>query len=136
MRSDLARHGVAIVDLTKEREDGQSITVVDATGDRSVVSTDAGTAVMPAPDDLGLLVDDAEVVLIEGHHLDVAVSAAQAARASGRPVVVDAGRWKPVMADLLPLADDSPARATSGGRGPPIRRRRRQRSGACPGGGS
>lgn len=109
VRSDLHRHGVEIVDLTPESTTGpsiSSITVVDATGDRSVVSTDAGTVVVAAPDDAGALVGDADVVLIDGHHPLVAVAAARAARALRRRVVIDAGRWKPVMADLVPLADD------------------------------
>lgn len=109
VRSDLEGHGVEVVDVTPERVTPpaiSSITVVDATGDRSVVSTDGGSEPVPAPADPDRLVGDAAVVLIDGHHPAVAVTLAGAARAADVPVVVDAGRWKPVMADLLPLADD------------------------------
>ncbi len=109
VRSDLERHGVEIVDLTPHRDAPvsiSSITVVDATGERSVVSPDAGTEMVPAPSDPMPLVGDADVVLIDGHHPAVALATARAARAANLPVVIDAGRWKPVMADLLPLADD------------------------------
>lgn len=109
VRSDLERHGVEIVDLTPEREtfvSVSSITVVDGTGERSVVSTDAGPVPVAAPSDPDAMVADADVALFDGHHPLLALAVARAARSAGVPVVIDAGRWKPVMAELLPLADD------------------------------
>jgi len=78
------------------------------TGDRSVVSPDATFAegldvtlealdTLPRPD----------VVLLDGHHPDLARSVlAYAKSLDPRPLIVlDAGRWRPVFADLLGAAD-------------------------------
>jgi sugar/nucleoside kinase (ribokinase family) len=46
----------------------------------------------------------ADVVLVDGHHPALAAAAASAARRAGRPLVVDAGSWRPVMTRVLPLA--------------------------------
>ena len=54
----------------------------------------------------GPLASGADVVLIDGHHPPLALAAARVAGRRGVPVLVDAGRWKPVMADLLPIADE------------------------------
>jgi sugar/nucleoside kinase (ribokinase family) len=50
------------------------------------------------PPDLDLT--DADAVLVDGHHPALARFAARAAR----PLVVDAGSWRPVFADVLPHA--------------------------------
>ncbi|MEV7756595.1 PfkB family carbohydrate kinase [Microbacterium sp. NPDC089180] len=104
--ADLERHGVRIVDLTPDDQDRAPVSAVSvnpAEAQRSVVSIDATGASVSAPTDARALVGDAAVVLIDGHHPALAVAVAEAARQAGRPVVVDAGRWKPVMADLIDL---------------------------------
>lgn len=120
---ELASRGVHIIDVTPDDPAPPAVSAVavtEATGERSVVSIDAGTRALPAPEHLDALVSDAlgsaallsdraesgGVVLIDGHHPALAVAAARDARRRGIPVVVDAGRWKPVMAELLPLADE------------------------------
>lgn len=104
---DLDRVGVQVVDAWAAGADLSisAITVLEGTGQRSVVSRNAedSTAVVPA--DLPTLTRDADVVLIDGHHPPVAVAAARAARAAGVPVVLDCGSPKPVYAELVPLAD-------------------------------
>jgi sugar/nucleoside kinase (ribokinase family) len=57
------------------------------------------------PADLAGLVTRAAVVLVDGHHPDLALAAARAARERGLPVVLDAGSWKDVLTELLPLVD-------------------------------
>lgn len=110
-RGDLERHGVEIYDTAEGREIPLAVSAVmvdDATGDRSVVSPDATltngldvTAVdldaLPRPD----------VVLLDGHHPDLARSVlAYASTLEPRPLIVlDAGRWRPVFADLMGAAD-------------------------------
>ena len=81
-----------------------SAIVVSATGERSVVSVDAGASVLDKVPDLSRVVDGADVVLIDGHHPALATEAARAARTRSAPVVLDAGRWRPVMGELLPQA--------------------------------
>lgn len=106
-RADLMAHGVEVVDLAQGSalDLGISAIRVDVlTGDRSVLSMDAAAADLPAPDDTTTLLDGCEVALFDGHHPRVAARLAAAAQASQIPVVIDAGRWKPVMTDLLSRA--------------------------------
>jgi len=115
-RADLEAHGVRVHDVVAAGEDFplavSAVLVDDATGERSVVSADAALATAPAPAPEALEALPApDVVLLDGHHPEVAraVLAHVLARteASGeRPLVVlDAGRWRPVFAELLPAAD-------------------------------
>ncbi|MGB9279857.1 MAG: PfkB family carbohydrate kinase [Pseudonocardiaceae bacterium] len=104
---ELAGTGVHIVDLWAAGSDLSisAITVLDESGQRSVVSRNAEDLTALVPDDLPALTGDADVVLIDGHHPDLAVAAARAARAAGVPVILDCGSPKPVYAELVPLAD-------------------------------
>lgn len=107
--ADLAAEGVDVQDVTPELPAAPAVSAVcitGGTGERSVVSIDGAGRTVPEPATLAALMDGAEVVLIDGHHPVLALAAARLARRQGTTVVVDAGRWKPVMADLLPLADD------------------------------
>ncbi|AKS31503.1 PfkB family carbohydrate kinase [Mycolicibacterium goodii] len=109
IRADLAAHGVGVVDAaagTTRTVPVSSVAVVESTGDRSVVSADAVTSDASPPDDLDDLVARADVVLVDGHHPVMARAAVRLAAARGITVVVDAGRWKPVMADLVPYVSD------------------------------
>lgn len=105
--AELDRAGVHIVDAWAAGTDLSisAITVVDDTGQRSVVSRNAEDLTAVPPADLPALVGDADVVLIDGHHPELAVAAARAAQAVGIPVVLDCGSPKPVYAELVPLAD-------------------------------
>jgi sugar/nucleoside kinase (ribokinase family) len=82
-----------------------SIRVLDASGERSVVSVNAAARTVAVPDWLPGTLDDAEVLLLDGHHPALALAAARAARSRDVPVLLDAGSWKPVLDDLLPLVD-------------------------------
>ncbi|WP_187368387.1 PfkB family carbohydrate kinase [Ruania zhangjianzhongii] len=120
-RADLEAAGVQVVDIAPEHELAVSAILVDeGTGARSVTSTDGGAA-DPAPPDFSGSPDPA-VVLIDGHYPRLAVAAARAARERGALVVLDAGRWRPVFAELIGLADLVAASADfalpDGGRGP------------------
>ena len=111
--ADLDRPGLSVVDVAVD-DPGfalnlSSVVVVDGTGERSVVSMDAGalderSAVRGAR---AAVADAApDVVLLDGHYPAVAVEVAGWARTRRIPVVLDAGRWKPSLADLLPLVDE------------------------------
>jgi sugar/nucleoside kinase (ribokinase family) len=58
------------------------------------------------PGDLGDLLTTADVVLVDGHHPLIARAAVRLAAARATTLVVDAGRWKPVMSDIVPYATD------------------------------
>lgn len=101
VRDDLRRHGVRLVDATPDASGPppvSAITVLNGTGERTIVSRNAGGAAVGVPD--GLDLSGADAVLADGHHPELARAAARA----GRPLVVDAGTWRPVFADLLPYA--------------------------------
>ncbi|ULN47741.1 PfkB family carbohydrate kinase [Mycolicibacterium goodii] len=109
IRADLAAHDVRVVDTaagTTRTVPVSCVSVVESTGDRSVVSADAVTSDASPPDDLADVVARADVVLVDGHHPVMARAAVRLAAERGIPVVVDAGRWKPVMADLVPFVSD------------------------------
>ncbi|HWR48484.1 MAG TPA: PfkB family carbohydrate kinase [Pseudonocardiaceae bacterium] len=104
---ELDHAGVHIVDTWAAGADLSisAITVLDETGERSVVSRNAEDMMAVVPGDLPALTQDADVVLLDGHHPDLAVAAAYAAQTAGVPVVLDCGSPKPVYAELVPLAD-------------------------------
>jgi sugar/nucleoside kinase (ribokinase family) len=76
----------------------------------AVPSADGATASDRRVDDalgdlLGRVLDGASAVLVDGHHLDLAVPVAAAARARGVVVVLDGGSWKPGLETLLAHVD-------------------------------
>ncbi|MGW4354755.1 PfkB family carbohydrate kinase [Nocardia sp. NPDC004582] len=108
IRGDLRRHGVTPVDLTPDGDQQppvSSIIVATEAATRTIVSLD-GSRIHPGLDDSAAeTVADASVLLVDGHYPDHAVRLATAARAAGVPVVLDAGRRRPVHAELLPVVD-------------------------------
>lgn len=118
IREDLQCQGVEVVDLAgpRHRPSVSTVTIDDSTGDRQIVSTDArsgnGDHAQPAAQAGGRLgealdaLGGADVVHLDGHHPDLILAAARWGHELGIPRAVDAGRWKPVMAELVPLATD------------------------------
>jgi len=108
IRSDLEACRVRIIDVAADQLDRapiSSITVLTSTGDRSVVSVDAGTSVLDTVPDLSVVMGSADVVLVDGHHPTLAEEASRAANAASIPLVIDAGRWKPIMGRVIPRAE-------------------------------
>jgi sugar/nucleoside kinase (ribokinase family) len=104
---ELDSAGVHIVDAWAVGPDLSisAITVLDETGQRSVVSRNAEDLTVVVPGDLPALIGDTDIVLIDGHHPELAVATARAAQTAGVPVVMDCGSPKPGYAELVPLAD-------------------------------
>lgn len=109
-RAELERHGVEVHDVARTGHDlaVSAVLVDDATGERSVVSADGALTRVPGPhrEDLAAL-PAPDVVLLDGHHPEIARGVLAHVRSLRRrpPIVLDAGRWRPVFADLLPEAD-------------------------------
>jgi sugar/nucleoside kinase (ribokinase family) len=111
--ADLAAHGVEVVDRAEPSEQPavSTVLVTRGTGQRAVVSVNASRRAIradSAPDTAdwaSALVAGADAVLVDGHHLDLAVPLAAAARAAGVPVLLDGGSWKPDLERLLALVD-------------------------------
>lgn len=107
-RQDLVAFGVGVRPVEPDHPAVpavSSIRVLDATGERSVVSVNTAARTVAAPGWLPDAMDGAAVLLLDGHHPFLALAAARAARDRSVPVVLDAGSWKPVLTDLLPLVD-------------------------------
>ena len=105
-RADLAAQGVDVVDLLPDHPDPPSLSAIavrDRDGERTVVSRNAGGLARPIR--LPELSGDFSAVLLDGHHPELALGVAKWARGRGIPVVLDAGSWKPVLDELLPLVD-------------------------------
>jgi sugar/nucleoside kinase (ribokinase family) len=102
-RADLEACGVRVVDLAPSLLDPPPVSAVavrDCDGERTVVSRNAAGSEVSWSGEV-----EADAVLVDGHHPAVALAVAKAANAAGVPVVLDAGSWKPVLDDLLPLVD-------------------------------
>ena len=108
IRHDLDEYGVAPVDVTsggRHRPPVSSIVVATETGTRTIVSLDGSEIAAPFdPAQVGPI-NDAAVVLVDGHYPELAFGFATAARKRGIPVMLDAGRWRDSHAGLLPLID-------------------------------
>ncbi len=112
--ADLAAHSVDVVDRAGplDRPAVSTVLVTRGTGQRAVVSVNASqrTAAPPhgGPDSADwarALVHGVDTVLVDGHHLDLALPLAEAARAAGVPVLLDGGSWKPGLEKLLVHVD-------------------------------
>lgn len=105
VRTDLADAGVEVLDAAPEGfELAPSIALVAASGDRTVVSGSGHRPQRVLVPDLDL--DGIDVVLVDGHHPELALAAARTAAASGIPVVVDAGSHKVVFDELWASVSD------------------------------
>ena len=108
IRAVLNSCGVAIADLHPSRTEPppiSSIIVTEATGERAVVSINASKSQMSLDRIPTDILQDVDVVLIDGHQMAVGVAIAQQAKAQNIPVVVDGGSWKPGFEQVLALTD-------------------------------
>ena len=95
IRAELTGHGVQTIDVTPDDPGPpaiSSVAITQGTGDRSVISIDAGARVVQAPEFLQSLLSGAEVVLIDGHHPELALAAARCARARRMTLAPSLGR--------------------------------------------
>jgi sugar/nucleoside kinase (ribokinase family) len=102
--AELADRGVDVRDADPARQAAPPVSAVRveaATGLRSVSSADSAGPQPPAP----ARFEDTDVLLADGHWSTLAVAAARWARQRSVPVVVDAGRVRPVFAELFRDAD-------------------------------
>ncbi|PSB11550.1 ribokinase [Pleurocapsa sp. CCALA 161] len=104
IKSDLAQQGVATVDLIPDKSDTppvSSIIVTAATGERSIISLNAvksqANPEIVAPD----LLTNIDLVLLDGHQLEVSLKVAAIAKTRQIPVILDGGSWKPGLEELL-----------------------------------
>jgi sugar/nucleoside kinase (ribokinase family) len=108
IRADLANYSIQIVDLIPEKFDSppvSSIIVTAGSGERSVISINALKSQgkrSQIPEDSLTKID---VLLIDGHQLEVSLALAEIAKNRHIPIVVDGGSWKPGLEQILPYVD-------------------------------
>ena len=107
---DYASCGVALTDLAPAGFEPpvSSVLVTRASGERAVVSRNAvGTVDYQdhSPRRVEEWLDGVAAVLVDGHHLPVALEVAREARRREVPVVLDGGSWKPGLDELLSHVD-------------------------------
>ncbi|MDQ0378472.1 PfkB family carbohydrate kinase [Amycolatopsis thermophila] len=122
-RADLTAHGVRVVDIAPEQAEPPAVSAVavrDRDGERTVVSRNAGQNPGTVPSEMP---DGVRAVLVDGHLPRLALGVARWARDRGIPVVLDAGSWKPVLDELLPLVDIAACSAHFEAPGPGLRER-------------
>ncbi|MEV0766227.1 PfkB family carbohydrate kinase [Nocardia sp. NPDC050435] len=108
VRRDLEQHGVDVVDATPMRVEQppvSSIIVARETQSRTIIGLDAAGITAPFDPALQARITDAEAVVIDGHYPELVVGVAECARDAGVPVILDAGRWKPVHDKLITLSE-------------------------------
>jgi sugar/nucleoside kinase (ribokinase family) len=110
-RADLEAHDVRVLDVLPEHGEPPAVSAVcvrDRDGERTVVSHNAAAVRTPVPCPPRERLDaflPLDAVLLDGHHPELALGVARWARENSVPVVLDAGSWKPVLHELLPLVD-------------------------------
>jgi sugar/nucleoside kinase (ribokinase family) len=85
-----------------------SIVVTESTGDRAVVclnATKTQAKIADLPEGFLATMASVDIVLLDGHQIEVGCAIAQAARELRIPVVLDGGSWKPGLEKLLPWID-------------------------------
>ncbi|WP_425307541.1 PfkB family carbohydrate kinase [Ammonicoccus fulvus] len=98
--------GVEAIDLAPsvDRAFGVSTVLVEPSGERSVVSTNAREVPLELAVGVRRLAG-ADALLVDGHRMDLCLAMAQAAREAGVPVILDGGSWKPGTDQLVRFVD-------------------------------
>ena len=113
---ELTSLGVEVVDVAPGMPHDapvSSVTLVKGSSSRSVIGSDAAAVSVPAPDPslIAGALEGCDVALLDGHHPDLARGFAHQVSGNRIPTVLDAGRWKPVMADVVDHVSDVVASA-------------------------
>ncbi len=107
IREELEKHTVRLVDLSQDFCDVPAISAVtvDKAGNRNVVSANAVRIPVDSPQIDREVCRQAQVLMVDGHFMQVCQAWAAAARESGTPVVLDGGSWKSGTDALLKSVD-------------------------------
>lgn len=105
---DLAECGIDISQCRKEPEGKTGVSTVlvkESNGERTFIYRPAAHGAYPAPLPDVARVEDASIVLVDGHWRDAALAAMKRARACGIPVVADLNDHVACPDELLALTD-------------------------------
>jgi len=104
---DLRQHSVQLIDLNPEFDQAPAIScvTVNRNGERNVVSANA-TRVTAEPAEVNeAILEEASIVLVDGHFMQACQVWSKAARSRGIQVVLDGGSWKAGMDELVKTVD-------------------------------
>lgn len=107
IREECHQFGIALLDLAPDSREPPPISSiwVDPEGHRSVVSANTSGRTIPSAVVDHSQLADAKIVMVDGHAMQACQAWAAAAKASGIPVVLDGGSWKPGTDALLKNVD-------------------------------
>lgn len=107
INSDLVQHSITAIDLMPDKTDSppvSSIIVDSVTGKRSIISINAVKS-QADPQVIAPDLTDIDIVLLDGHQIEIGLKIAAIAKSQKIPVVLDGGSWKPGLEKLLPNVD-------------------------------
>jgi sugar/nucleoside kinase (ribokinase family) len=101
--NELRQHSIALLDLNPDFAGTPVISsiAVNSLGERNVVSANSIRINIPPPQVDHATLQQASVVLVDGHYMQACQAWAKAARSRGVPVVFDGGSWKDGADELL-----------------------------------
>ncbi len=105
---DLVAYGVRFHDFSAHPEKEpviSSILINSVTGDRCVIYSNTDERSLRDESDYQVLLDNCQVLLLDGYYLGQAVELAKLAQERGVKVVLDGGSWKDDLDHLLPYID-------------------------------
>jgi sugar/nucleoside kinase (ribokinase family) len=108
IRADLLDCGLSLWDLAPDRVESppvSSIVITSGTGDRAVISINATRFQADITQIPTEILQDVQIVLIDGHQMAVGAAIAAQAKTLGIPVAIDGGSWKPGFETVLPYVD-------------------------------
>jgi sugar/nucleoside kinase (ribokinase family) len=108
IQSDLTKYKVKIYDLEPQKLTSpavSSILVTKSTGNRAVISLNATKYQANRQQIPANILDDVDIILIDGHQMLISEELARQAKLKNIPVVVDGGSWKQEFDKVLPFVD-------------------------------
>ena len=108
IREDLANCKIRVVDLMPSHSASPAISsiIVNATtAERSIISLNALKSQAKPSQIPANVLDGIDVILIDGHQIDVSLAVTASVKCDRLPVVMDGGSWKPGLDKLLSKVD-------------------------------
>ncbi|PSB02964.1 sugar kinase [Merismopedia glauca] len=108
IQAELTSYGIELLDLAGDSTQPppiSSIIVTQGTGERAVISINAiKNQISPQSLPEGIL-EGVNIILLDGHQMELAQYLASLAQKRNIPVVIDGGSWKPGWEKVLPYVD-------------------------------
>ena len=107
VREECRQYGVTLIDLVPDSDEIPPVSsvLVDRKGQRRVVSVNATRTTVQRFAADPVTMAEVSILLVDGHAMSAGLNWAQAAKAEGVTVVLDAGSWKPETDKLLKSVD-------------------------------